>query len=111
MTPARLVLPLLLALTGSASAADWHLAPSISLGGEYNDNPWLQYQNPESVTGGTLDVALPLSAKTERTEFKAVADGRFLRYGADPQLNHNDGKVDLVATTNGSSVLVWLNLG
>jgi hypothetical protein len=95
VTAARLAVPLLLTLMGSAHAADWHVAPVISLGGEYNDNPWLQYQNPESVTGGTLDVALPLSAKTERTEFKAVADGRFLHYGADPLLNHTDGKLDL----------------
>jgi hypothetical protein len=91
---ARVALPLLLALAGAAHAADWHLPPTLSLNGEYNDNPWLRYQGVKAVTGGVLDISLPLQAKSERTEFQAVADSRLVRYN-DPLFSHNDGKLDL----------------
>jgi hypothetical protein len=91
---AAVALPLVLTLAGAAHAADWHLPPTISLNAEYNDNPWLRYQGVQAVTGGVLDISLPLQAKSERTEFQAVADGRLFRYN-DPLFSHNDGKLDL----------------
>ena len=38
-------------------------------------------------------MALPLQAKTERTEFNLVADGRLYTYN-NSAFSHNDGKLD-----------------
>jgi hypothetical protein len=77
------MLPVLCALGGAAPAADWSLAPHFSLSGEYNTNPYLQYQGSADRSGGSFDASLPLGAKTERTDFKLGLDAHVRRYSND----------------------------
>jgi hypothetical protein len=82
----------LLALAGAvpAGAADWALSPSFSLGGEYNSNPYLGYQSVDHRSGGTVDAQLPLTAKTERTDFALTLGGHLRRYDNDTSGNRDD---------------------
>ncbi|MCC7460950.1 MAG: hypothetical protein IT480_00670 [Gammaproteobacteria bacterium] len=85
-----LTLVLGLAAAPGARAADWSLAPQLALGGEINSNAYLEYQDVDQRSGGTLDVALPLSAKTERTDFALALAGHLRRYDNDPSGNRDD---------------------
>jgi hypothetical protein len=91
----RLALPLLLACAAPAGAADWALAPRFSLNGEYNSNPYLDYQNVDHRSGGTFDALLPLTAKTERTDFALALGGHLRRYDNDPSGNRDDESLDM----------------
>jgi hypothetical protein len=93
----RRALPLLLGLAGAvpAGAADWALAPHFSLSGEYNSNPYLDYQNVDHRSGGTFDAQLPLTAKTERTDFGLTLGGHLRRYENDPAGNRDDENLNL----------------
>lgn len=91
--PAVLALPLLLGLGAAAPAADWSLEPHVGLNGEYNSNPYLAYGHTESRSGGTLDVLLPLKAKTETTDFHLDLGGNLRRYSNDPQGNRDDERL------------------
>ena len=78
-----------------APAADWALAPVLALGGEYNTNPYLDYQDVDHRSGGTLDLSLPLTAKTERTDFALAFGGRLRRYSDDANANRDDESLTL----------------
>jgi outer membrane protein assembly factor BamA len=90
-------IPALLALAAAppAGAADWSLAPQFALGGEYNTNAYLEYQDAAHRSGGTLDVTLPLAAKTERTDFALALGGHLRRYDNDPNANRDDETLNL----------------
>jgi hypothetical protein len=87
-----------LAIAGAAApavAADWALAPQLVLSGEYNTNPYLIFGDVTHRSGGTLDLSLPLTAKTERTDFGLTLGGRLRRYDNDPNGNRDDESLAL----------------
>ncbi|MFO1400736.1 MAG: hypothetical protein U1F30_05925 [Steroidobacteraceae bacterium] len=86
---------LALAAAPRAGAADWSLAPQLALGGEYNTNPYLDYRQVDHRSGGTLDLNLPLAAKTERTDFSLALGGHLRRYDNDPNANRDDETLNL----------------
>ena len=97
----RLALPVLCAIAGVASAADWSLAPHFGLNGEYNTNPYLQYQNTGNRNGSSFDASLPLGAKTERTEFKLGLDAHLRHYNDDVFQNRDDERLSTSISQTG----------
>jgi len=89
----RFALPVLCAIAGTASAADWSLAPHFGLNGEYNTNPYLQFQDTGNRSGGIFDASLPLGAKTERTDFKLGLDAHLRHYNDDVSQNRDDERL------------------
>ena len=89
----RLALPVLCAIAGAASAADWSLAPHFGLNGEYNSNPYLQSQDTGNRSGFIFDASLPLGAKTERTDFKLGLDAHLRHYNDDSFQNRDDERL------------------
>jgi hypothetical protein len=100
MSP-RLALPVLCALAGAASAADWSLAPHFGLNGEYNTNPYLQSQATGNRSGGTFDASLPLGAKTETTEFTLGLSARLRHYNNDAFQNRDDERLSTTIKQTG----------
>lgn len=89
----RLALPFLWVMVGTASAADWSLAPNFGLNGEYNTNPYLQSEATGNRSGGNFDLTLPLTAKTETTDFKLGLNARLRHYSNDVFQNRDDQRL------------------
>ena len=97
----RVSVPLLCAIAGAVTAADWSLAPHFGLNGEYNTNPYLQSQITGDRSGGSFDASLPLGAKTETTDFKLGLDAHVWRYNNDVLQNRDDEQLSAAISQTG----------
>ena len=88
---------------GVAQAADWYWSPTVSVGGEYNDNPSLSSRtdNTNSVTGALAEASLRLGYLAETSSGWIEPRLRTRRYADEEALDSDDQFLDFRADGEG----------
>lgn len=84
----------------TVEAAEWAARPSISVGGEYNDNYRLTGAPHDDVWGVIADPRLKLSRRSELWDVNASGRVRAARYTGEDGLNTVDNYFDIATKRN-----------